>query len=105
MDVFTIKRGDTSPSLDYLLDPATVDLTGATVRFSMRNSAGTLVLDRVTASAPVLTVAPKVRYAWSGADTAVAGFYRAEFEVTYAGGAIETFPNFGAIGVLISADG
>lgn len=104
MDVFNLKRGDTSPSLDYALIPASVDLTGATVRFSMKNRAGAVVIDSAVATVVTATVTPTVRYPWAPADTAVAGFYRAEFEVTYAGGQIETFPNHGFIGVLIDPD-
>lgn len=104
-DIFQIKRGDTSSSLVYALDPASVVLTGATVRFSMRHRVTRVVkLSRVTARIVTATGAPTVAYDWQPGDTADAGGYEAEFEVTYAGGAIETFPNLGFIGVSIAED-
>lgn len=48
--------------------------------------------------------APTVRYDWQAADVDTAGFYEAEFEVTYAGGAVETFPNSDFIRGQITGD-
>jgi hypothetical protein len=103
-DVFFIKRGDTSPSLIYALLPVSVDLTGATVRFNMRARSGTVVVNRQAAVIVTASGTPTVRYDWQSADVASAGFYEAEFEVTYTGGAIETFPNDSFIGVSIGGD-
>ena len=103
-ETFYIKTGDTSPSIIYALTPTSVDLTAATVRFSMRSRAGVLVINRANATIVTATVAPTVRYDWQAGTTDAEGFYQAEFEVTYAGGAIETFPNFGFIGVAIADD-
>ena len=101
---FYLKRGDTSPSLIYALDPATVDLTGATVRFNMRLKSGATKITRAAAVIVTAVGTPTVRYNWQAADTDTAGFYEAEFEVTYAGGAVETFPNSDYIPVNISGD-
>ncbi len=103
-DTFYLKRGDTSPSLIYALDPSSTVLTGATVRFNMRLSGGAVVVNRQPAVIVTATGAPTVRYDWLGADTDTAGFFEAEFEVTYAGGAVETFPNNGFIRVNIDGD-
>lgn len=103
MSEFYIKRGDTSPALLYTLAPDTLDLTGATVRFHMATAAGTLLVDE-PAVIVTATVTPTVRYDWQAGDTATAGPMRAEFEVTYSGGAVETIPNDSFITVLISAD-
>lgn len=100
-----LKRGDTSPSLLAAITPATVDLTGATVRFNMRlASGGAVKISRAAAVIVTPTGTPTVRYDWAGADVDTVGFYAAEFEVTYAGGAIETFPNSGYIRVQITED-
>lgn len=100
-----MKRGDTSPSLLYALTPTSTDLTGATVRFNMRAaSAGAVKINRAAAVVVTETGTPTVRYDWQAADTDTAGYYEAEFEVTYAGGAVETFPNSGYIRVTIGED-
>ncbi len=104
-DTHKLKRGDTSPSLLYALLPETVVLTGATVRFNMRAAGGTAIkVNRAAATIVTATGAPTVRYDWQPGDVDTAGFYDAEFEVTYAGGAVETFPNAGFIRVAIEGD-
>lgn len=100
---FRIKRGDTSPALRYTLDPATVDLTGAAVVFQWRQRGSTTVNSRA-ASIVTATGAPEVQHTWQAGDTANAGLYEGEFRVTYAGGAIETFPNVGFIAIRIEED-
>jgi hypothetical protein len=107
METFYIKRGDTSPAIRYALSPATVDLTGATVRFQMRarrSRGGATVID-AAAVVVIATGTPTVEYAaWQAAETANAGLYEAEFPVTYANGKTETFPNDEFILVKISED-
>lgn len=94
MATFTIKRGDTGPTLRYALQPTTVDLAGATVAFNMQGKLVRAPARIVTASPPV------VEYAWQAGDTDEAGRKAAEFEVRYANGAVETFP--GADYLIIS---
>ena len=104
-DIFPMKQNDTAPSLLYALSPASVDLTGATVRFSMRDRVlGTVKINRVATVIVTPTVTPTVRYDWQATDTDTIGFYEAEFEVTYANGKIETFPNSTFIPVNIGDD-
>lgn len=103
-ETFYLKKGDTSPSLIYALTPTSVDLTGATVRFNMRLSGGATKVNRAAAVIVTPTVAPTVQYNWTVADTDTAGFYEAEFEITYPGGAVETFPNSDFVRVQITGD-
>ena len=103
-ETFYLKEGDTSPSLLYALSPATVDLTGASVVFNMRRKGDAVKVNRAAAMIVTTTGTPTVRYDWNAADTDTAGIYEAEFEVTYSGGAVETFPNSDFIAVLISGD-
>lgn len=101
MSEFFIKRGDTSPGMVYTLSPA-VNLTGASVVFNMRQRNGALVINR--AAATIEDVNGVVGFTFSAAQTATAGFFDAEFEVTYADNSVETFPNYGFIAVRISDD-
>jgi hypothetical protein len=106
MKVFHIKQNDTAPAIGSdLLDAAknAVDLTGATVRFNMRSEGGELVVDNQIA---VVTnaVAGAVRYDWQPEDTAIPGICYAEFEVTYANGNVETFPNSSNIKVRVAPE-
>ena len=104
-ETFYLKEGDTSPSLIYALTPVSVVLTGATVRFNMRAANGGAVkVNRAAAVIVTETGTPAVQYNWQSADTDTAGFFEAEFEVTYSGGAIETFPNSDFIRVNITGD-
>jgi hypothetical protein len=102
MDTFQIKRGDTGPAIRYALSPASIDLTGATVRFKMAPVGGETVLDQI--AAVITTSPPVVEYAWAEADTATAGRYNAEWEVTYSDATVETFPNKGFLMVSVNPD-
>lgn len=104
---FVIKRNDTSPGLqDTLLDPAgnVVDISGGSlVRFHMyAQDRTTLVVD---ASATIVD-GPNgvVRYSWETQDTANAGWYWFEWEVTRPDTTIETYPNSGYKSVKMDPD-
>jgi hypothetical protein len=104
-DYFSIKRGDTSPSIRATLKDAAgqpIPLTGASVRFHMRAKGAADVT--VDAAAAIVDPDGEVRYDWEPGDTASAGWHEAEWEVTYADGAVETFPNRGSTPILIDPD-
>jgi hypothetical protein len=103
-EYFHLKRGDTSPSLLYRLIPQTVDLTGATARFSMKNAAGAVIINRRVATIVTAVGTPTVRNDWQAGDTVALGTFFGEFEVEWPGGVIETFPNFGNIHIIIAED-
>lgn len=101
---FYIKSGDTSPDLVTTLldaDGAAVNLTGATVRFLMRPRGETELTVDGTAVIDDDETSGIVSYQWAEADplydivgdTTTAGDYDAEFEVTFADGSVQTFPN------------
>ena len=106
MMTFSMKQNDTSPAMLATLQDASgaaVDITGASVRFHMRQIGSTQV--KVDAAATIVSALDgTVRYNWIAADTADIGSYQAEFEVTYADASIETFPNDGYIRVEITDD-
>ena len=104
---FYIKQGNTSPAILRQLQDAggaPVNLAGASVRFSMASPDGTVRIARAVAAVftgalPGGGMASAVdgwmRYAWAVGDTAIAGQFNAEFEVTYADASVETAPNAG----------
>jgi len=103
---FFIKQNDTAPILQANLKDANdvaVDVTGASIAFKMRPVSSTTATIN-TAAAIIDGEAGSVKYEWVGSDTATAGSYFAEFQVTFAGGRIETFPNGDYIQITILDD-
>lgn len=104
-DTFYIKQNDTGAQLQFELTPSSVDLTGASVVFNMRDRATKAVkVSRGTAVVVTATVTPTVKYPWQAADTDTAGDFEGEFEVTFVSGQIETYPNDGFIPIHITED-
>ncbi len=108
-ETFYIKQNDTASFLTRDLKDAfgsPVNVTGASVVFSMRvKPAGTMKITRqdgVVVNAGI----GRVRYEWAsdGSDTNTADEYEGEFQVTYADGKIQTFPNDGHIPIVITDD-
>lgn len=95
MTDFTIKQNDTKPSLiatfkDDQGQP--VDISGADVRFHLTDYS--YHEDLINEQAEILDgLNGQVAYNWQPGDTAQAGSFKAEFEVIYQDGGIETFPN------------
>lgn len=92
---FYIKQGDTRPTLTRQLldeDGEPVDVTGATVRFTLEDPSGAVV---VTEQLCTVLDGPtgEVAYEWQPGDTDRDGAHLGEFEVTYADGGVQTFPN------------
>lgn len=111
MGTFTIKRGDRLPAISATLmqgvgtaDEAAADVTAAvSVKFLMRPEG----FDAPTVDAAAEWVdqsASTVRYQWAANDTATAGRYRCEWEVTFPGSKKSTFPSTGYDLVHITAD-
>ena len=112
-DTLYIKRNDLQPY--YLAqardsDDAVIDLTGATIVFTMKvyNSDGTTGTVKVSRQSVSITDATngKCEYRWASADTDTAGNYIVEFEVTPASGGKFTIPNprYGKALVTVEAD-
>lgn len=103
---FFIKQNDTSPALQATLKDASgtaIDLSGSTVRFHMRQVGATSA--KVDAAATVSDAdGGVIYYQWSASDTDTIGSFEAEFEVTFSGGEIESFPNNRFIQVEITDD-
>ena len=69
-----------------------VNLTGTTVKFSMANAAGTVVVNEATTGVSVITAASGlVQYDFQTADVAAAGTFYGWFTV-YSGTEKDTYP-------------
>ena len=104
---FYIKQNDTRPELDVFLrddKDRTINGTGATVKFNMRNASDNTVKVNNGSVTTVSSTSGRVKYSFSAADTDTAGNFDGEFEVTFVGGQVETFPNDGFIKVIITDD-
>lgn len=102
---FAIKRGDRRPTLEYLCqlsDGRPVDLAGATVVFAMRRVGTTTTIGGAAAILDAPT--GRVAYAWAAQDTATAGDYEGEFQITLSGQLPMTCPGAGYIAITITGD-
>jgi hypothetical protein len=107
---FVLKGHDTRPTLRVTLkegDPAAptaVDLTSATsVKLLMKPIPSGTVISRSGAFVSPRT-GGQVDFTFQAADTATAGDYNGEVEVTWSDGGIETFPNSTYLAITIMAD-
>ena len=106
-ETFYIKQNDTASFITRDLKDAfgaPVNVTGAAVKFSMRvKPAGTVKVD--DQDAVIVTAGTgRVRYEWTAANTNTADEYEGEFQVPYANGKIQTFPNDGHIPIVVTDD-
>ena len=104
---FYIKQNDTRPAIIANLtdaNDAAVNLTGATVKFNMRfDPAGSVKINAGGATIEDAE-AGQVAYAWTTANTDTADDFEAEFQVTFAGVAVQTFPGRNWIAVHVVDD-
>lgn len=85
----TYKTGDTKVRFGATLSADVLDMTGATVRFIMKHKAGTKTIE----GAAVNDEGSHVYFLFTGTDLDTKGTYKAEWEVTFPSGAIQTFPD------------
>ena len=100
---FNIKQNNTSPSLQAILKEGSgtvINLTGASVRINMKAVGGT-GLKVNSAMTIVNATGGIIQYDWQSGDTDTVGSYALEFEVTYADGSLETFPNSKNLSVTV----
>lgn len=101
----TIKRGDTRNCIKAVFKDANgapIDLTGCAANFHMAPLNRPAIISRAVHIQDVAT--GEVWVVWAPGETDTAGVYRAEFEVLYDDGKIETFPNDGYISIQIIED-
>ena len=102
---FYIKQNDSKYMNATLKDTTgtVVDLTGATVVFNAEDLNGNAVI--VRQSVDIVSAADgTVKYLFKASETATVKDLRGEFEVTFADGTIESFPNPENIPIVITGD-
>jgi hypothetical protein len=102
---FFIKQGDSGLTIRTICrdaDNVAVNIAGATVEFHMSpiNGSGTPLIDAAGVNENS-TATGQVAYTFASAVN-TPGLYLGEFEVTFAGGAVQTFPNGDYILVYVS---
>jgi hypothetical protein len=106
MSTAYVKQGDAGSKIRATLyggDGQPADLTGASVRFLMRAPGATSL--KVSGTATVESAAAGVvSYTWQAQDLDTPGTYDAEWEVTYAGGAVQTFPSDRYLRIVVLDD-
>lgn len=107
---FILRAGDTAASIASTLEDENgdpVSIQNATVRFHLGSITGTTVVVNADANndqngAGTDGTKGNVSYDWGAADTATAGWYVGEWQVTYADNSVQTFPNGDYLYVLIN---
>lgn len=101
-----LKSGDTLPALIVKViqeNGTVVNLTGATVEFSMRKAGTTnVVIDSAEATVIQPESEGRVRFDWIPGTTDDIGVYEAEFRVSYGTEEYFTVPTNGFITIQIS---
>lgn len=95
IEQYKIKAGDTGPPIFATLydpDGLPYDLTGAVVRFHMRELSGSIVVDKLADLVNGGLTGGVAFRDWAAADTETAGKYLGEFEVTFVTGVVQSFP-------------
>lgn len=93
------KLGDTNKPLEITLSPASVDVTGSTIRVLVRSTSA-LIVDRAPTVVAV-TGPASLSCAILAGDFTVEGDYQCEVRVTFPDGKVQTFPENGYLSVRV----
>lgn len=103
MATVKLVQNDTRPALEFSVreDGQAVDLTGATVKFYMKDSAGSA---KLAGAACTITDATngKCQYVWQAGDLDTAGTFTGEVQVTFSDGRIQT--GYDTIALVVRAE-
>lgn len=102
---FMTKRGDYRAAIKASLKDASgqaVNLTNCNVKFLMADLRGKVKINRNALIQDAINGI--MWFVFEANEVDEAGAFRGEFEVTYADGRVETFPNEGYINVQINSD-
>lgn len=105
MSVIYVKQNDTKPDVKAIIlddDDEVISLSGATAKFFMKNSGGTLKVDGTATITDA--AAGAVKYEWATGDLDTVGTYTAEFQITFSDTTILTAPSKGYMTIVVSAE-
>lgn len=104
--MFYIKRDSTNRAFRKRCvkgDGTAIDLSEAqSVRFIMADAKGAMKVDG--ACSVINATTGEIEYAWQAGDTDTSGTYRAEIQITFSDGRIETVPSRGYEHIEIQDD-
>jgi hypothetical protein len=110
---FFIKTGDTGSQIQWICEDSTgaaVDVAGSTPMFKMGplsggtlTIAGTATVDQVGAGT-IDGTRGRMHFSWPTGGVSTADWYRAECEVTFMSGTIQTYPNAGFFLIAVTDD-
>jgi hypothetical protein len=111
---FTIKQNDTASRLQSTLTNSggtAVSIQNATILFKMApiaggtlTAAGTATIDQVGDGSGTAGAMGQLHYDWTASASSQAGLYAGEWQVTFASGIVQTFPNGDPMLISIPAD-
>jgi hypothetical protein len=107
---FTIKKGDTSPTLAATLidpdgEPAPLSLASEVEFFLNTPRSDDKISADTSSGVSILNASDgRVSYSWSSGDTDIVGQREAEFVVTFNNGKVQSYPNDGYIYVIVEED-
>jgi hypothetical protein len=111
---FVIKRNDTASRLQSTLANSggtAVSIQNANILFKMAPisggtlaAAGTATIDQVGDGSGTAGAMGQVHYDWTASATSQTGLYAGEWQVTFASGLVQTFPNGDPMLISITKD-
>lgn len=105
---YYLRQGDEGAVIETILrdeNGTAVDLNGASIRFHMapiEGGAVTVNAEAVNEQDTTNGENGHVSYTWQAGDSDTPGLYLSEWEVTYVGGEVQTFPNTGYLLVRVT---
>lgn len=97
------KLNDTLKTIDVVLSPAALDVTGATIKTIVTTLSNQALFTRAPTVVQV-TNPPTLSTTVQAGDFLVPGTYRMETEVTFANGKVQTFPEDGYLTIRVVPD-
>lgn len=101
VEKFYIRQYDTKDLIKYALKDTTINLTGATTRFLMKNAADAVVIDQ-PAVILIAALTPTLGYVWTSGQLDNFGDFWAYFEVNFPSAPVfGSYPNYQELKIIV----